>query len=176
MKRYLLSIVLLSGILLFTGNLQRATAQIDIGGGLAYGSEIENLGIRADGVYTINEQFRAGANITFFLPKEMFPGVDWTWWEINANGHYLFPMDADVNVYGLAGLNFVNFKAEGQTVTGPFGNTFSSSYSDSAIGLNIGGGAEYPLDFANLYGELKYTLSDYDQLAINVGLRFAIGS
>jgi|AntRauTorckE6833_2_1112554.scaffolds.fasta_scaffold00035_4 opacity protein-like surface antigen len=156
--------------------VQTAQAQFTkVGVGLMYGTEIEQPGLRVDGVYQINEEFRAVADLGFYLPdKSDFGGgntVTVTWWELNLNGNYIFHTDAEsgLNAYALAGLNFLNFKVESE---GQFG---SGSSSDSEVGLNIGAGAEYALDFGDLFGELKYVIGDADQLNIGVGVRFGIG-
>lgn len=136
-----------------------------------YGTEIEQPGIRVDGVYQINEEFRAVADLGFFFPNENEFGngnsTTVTWWELNINGNYIFYTNEENNLmaYGIGGLNYLNVNVESD-------GQFASSYSDSEIGLNVGVGAEYPLDFADLFGELKYVLGDADQLNIGAGLRF----
>ena len=47
-----------------------ATAQIEVGGALAYGTEIRNLGLQARGAYAINEQFDGVFNMTYFFPDK----------------------------------------------------------------------------------------------------------
>ncbi|MEX0724466.1 MAG: outer membrane beta-barrel protein [Gracilimonas sp.] len=155
--------------------VQTAQAQFtNIGVGLMYGTEIEQPGLRVDGVYQINEEFRAVADLGIFLPDKYDTGGGNTttasWWELNFNGNYLFHNDAETGVkaYALAGLNYLNYKVESE---GQFGGEFS----DSEVGLNIGAGAEYAMDFGDLFGELKYVLGDFDQLNIGVGVRFGIG-
>ncbi len=175
MKRHFLVIGLICGMFAVTALTNQAQAQ-EVGGSLIFGSEIENLGIRADGAYDINEQFRGAADITFFFPKSIGTNTDWTWWAINVNGHYKFPVEGDVGLYGLAGLNFATIRVKSE-FTNPINNqTSTNTSSNSEVGLNIGGGVEYPMDFGNLFGELKYTVSDLDQLEINAGVRIPIGN
>lgn len=148
---------------------QDTAGDISLGGGLAYGTEIESIGIQAGGVYRINEEFRGALDLIYYFPNDSF-GYDFTWFEINANGHYLFLNEEDMLVYGLAGLNIATLKFDY-----PDNQFFGGgSVSDSEIGLNIGAGIEYDLDFAFLYGELKYALSSADQLVLSAGLRFPI--
>jgi opacity protein-like surface antigen len=150
---------------------QIATAQISVGGGLAYGTEIEELGIQAGGVYTINEDFRAGVDFIYYLTGDDSGfGADLTWFEINANGHYLFVTEEDLIVYALGGLNFATFSYDIPAFQG-FGG---GDVSETEIGLNVGAGLEYGLGFADLYAELKYALSSADQLVLSAGLRFPI--
>ncbi|PWN07024.1 hypothetical protein [Rhodohalobacter mucosus] len=77
-----------------------------------------------------------------------------------------------MNVYGLAGINITGINVEFDT--GGFG---SASSSDSEIGLNIGGGAEFDVDFATLFGEAKFGGIGHDanQFVVGAGLRFPIG-
>lgn len=129
-----------------------------------------NLGIKVDGIYTINEDVRAGAGFGFYFPHEQ-NGVKQTVWKLNFNGNYLFFSEDKLILYGLAGINItgISFDYSNQT-----GGGLAFSGSNSEIGLNIGGGLEYGLDFAGLFTELKYDISNYDQLAIGAGLRFDI--
>lgn len=142
----------------------------DVGVGLMYGTEIEQPGLRVDGVYQINEDFRAVADLGFYLPDEteFFGGsVTTTWWELNLNGNYVFHTDAEsgLKAYALAGLNYLNFKVE----------SGGQSESDNEVGLNIGAGGEYTMGFGNLFAELKFVLGDADQLNIGAGVRFPLG-
>lgn len=62
-------------------------------------------------------------------------------------------------MYGLAGLNIT-------TVSPAF-----TDDSETEAGINVGIGTEYYLDFLSIYGELKYVLSDFDQLVLGAGAR-----
>lgn len=144
--------------------------RISVGGGLMYGSEVEKLGLRLDGVYIINEKFRGEIDLGFYFPdKEDYPTigeVKTTWTEVNINGNYIFYTDTDMGLqaYAIAGLNILRYKIK----------VGGASDSDSKAGLNIGAGGEYKLDFANLFTEIRYVLGDADQLNITAGLRFPL--
>ncbi len=157
MKKLLTSAFVL--ILAF-GIHSTATAQISVGGGLGYGEGVEEFGLKIDGVYTINEDFRAGADIIYF-----FAETDVTFWELNMNGNYLFVNNDGLIAYALAGINYAKQSVD---IDG-FG-----SYSNSEVGLNLGAGLEYELGFAKLAPEIKYALSSLDQVVISAGLRFPI--
>jgi outer membrane immunogenic protein len=157
-------------------SVQNSNAQIGLGAGLAFGTEIETIGIQVGGTYLINEQFRAAADIIFYLPKTEGDSdfeVETKLFEFNANVHYIFFEDESMNAYGLAGLNYSRISFDSPTVSVP-GFSFASSFSSNEIGLNLGIGAMLDLDFSWLYGEVKYVVSDFDQLVIAAGLRFAI--
>lgn len=134
---------------------------ITIGPGIAYGSEVENLGIKVDGYYTINEQFRAGLNLVFYLPEN-----DVNYFGFNINGHYLFYNEEEITAYGLAGINILRLSVD----------TGNGNFTDSETGLNLGAGIEYAQDFGDIFGELKLAGlgGDADQLVIGAGVRFAI--
>lgn len=158
-------------------SVQNSQAQIGLGAGLAYGTEIETIGIQVGGTYLINENFRAAADIIYFFPSKEGDSefeVETKWFEFNANVHYIFFEDESMNAYGLAGINYVNLTFETPSVDFDFITIDGGSFSDSKVGLNLGIGGMIDLDFAWLYGEAKYTLSDFDQLGIAVGLRFAL--
>jgi outer membrane immunogenic protein len=151
-------------------SVQNSQAQIGLGAGLAYGTEIENIGIQLGGTYLINENFRAAADIIYYFPKEEEGGyVKTKWFEFNANVHYIFFNDDSMNAYAIGGLNYTSLTVE-IDIPG-FG---SASGSDGEVGLNLGVGAMIDIGFSNLYGEAKYVLGNADQLSIAVGLRFAL--
>ena len=139
-----------------------------------YGSKIEQPGLRVDGVYDINEQYRAVADLGIFFPdKTDFGGgvqSKVTWWEINANGNYILytGSEQDFTAYGLGGLNFLTEKI---SLDAPGSDSYEST---TYIGLNIGTGFEYALDFANLFGEVKFVLRKREQLTLGFGLRFPL--
>lgn len=162
-------IIKISGLLIALFILTTSTSfaqsgDINIGAGLIFGTEIEQPGIKADGYYTINEEFRAGVDIGYFFPDN-FPGGDINWFEFNLNGNYIFASEDELSAYALSGLNFSSLKID-------FDNNGSSSNTE--IGLNIGAGGEYALDFGALFAELKYVISDADQLVVGAGVRFKV--
>ncbi|TVQ10115.1 MAG: hypothetical protein EA364_12825 [Balneolaceae bacterium] len=159
-------------------SVQNSHAQIGLGAGLAYGTEIETIGIQLGGTYLINENFRVAADIIYFFPRTEGDSdfkFETKWFEFNANLHYIFFEDESMNAYGLAGINYTRLSLDSPTINipgvGPIGG---GSFSESEIGLNLGVGGMIDLDFAWLYGEVKYNVSDFDQLSIAVGLRFAL--
>lgn len=136
-----------------------AQNEFSVGGGIAYGTEVEAIGVQGGATYSFTEEIRGAADVIIFFPD----GFDW--WELNLNGQYQFYSEESISVYGLAGINYATI-----SVDFPGGG----SASDSEAGLNLGGGAEFGLDFANLYTELKFVLGNADQLALSAGLRFPI--
>ena len=144
-----------------------------VGGGLAFGTgvglgDVDNdIGIRADGYYTITENIRAGGDFTFYFPKSLGSATA-TVWELNINGNYIFHEEDELMVYGLGGINITGIHIDY--------DGFMDNTSDTEAGLNIGAGAEYRLDFADLFGEAKIGNlgGDANQFALGIGLRFKL--
>lgn len=145
---------------------------LTFGSGVGFGDLDNDFGIRADGYYSITPEIRAGGDFTFYFPKSE-GGSDITVWELNLNGNYIFLENEGLLLYGLAGINITGFSVEFDS---PFGGGTSSN-SDTETGLNLGGGVEYPLDFADLFGEIKLggLGGNADQFVLGAGLRFSLG-
>ena len=162
MKRLIILASILFGLFMLSATTVQAQ-EAKLGAGLTYGTEIEAIGIEANGVLGFTENLRGAADVKIFFPDSP-SGVDNSFWELNANAHYIFVSKANATVYALGGLNFANQEVSVGGV----------SVSSSEVGLNLGGGAEFGLGFATLYTEAKYALSDFDQLDISAGLRFGL--
>lgn len=175
MKKLLLTIVLLGCIsLLFSTTGFAQTDEFELGGGLVLSTgalddftsnSVDNtFGLKIDGAYAFDEQWRAAADFTFYFPEE--GGVKVTVWELNFNAHYLIAKEEDLKIYGLGGLNITNVDIDRPT----------RGVSEAEFGLNLGGGLQYPVNFADVFGELKFAGvgGDADQLVFTAGLRFDI--
>lgn len=181
MKRIInLSILILGLTLLYNTNAQ--SQDIQLGGGLVFGTgvfdfdELDNdLGLRLEGLYTINEEFRATGDFTYFFPKSE-SGVDANLIGINLNGNYLFYAEDEITAYGLAGINIAILTIDTPQQTVPGFGTFGGSESESEFGLNLGAGIEYALSSANLFGEVKFggLAGDADQFVLAAGVRFGL--
>lgn len=161
----------IAATLLF-GGLFAVSAQTEtrIGGMLAYGTEIENLGIGVNAEFGITEKLSVSPSFIFYLPREEGP-ISINWWEINANGNYYFIKNEGIDVYGLAGLNYSSVKVE-YSENYFFGG---ASTSDGRFGLNIGGGANFDIGSSIFpFAELKYVIIDGGQLVIAAGVKFTL--
>lgn len=181
MKRLISVVMLMVGLFLSLNDSIKAQ-DLKVGGGLVLGTGVfefddldNDLGIRVEGLYYINEEIRTSADLTYFFPKSE-GDVDASLLGVNINAHYIFYNKEELTAYGLGGLNIavVTIDTPSQTVPG-FG-TFGGSDSETEVGLNLGGGIEYMLDFVDLFGEAKFggLASDADQFVLAVGLRFAL--
>ncbi len=171
-----LSCIFVLAFAMFTLFSSEASAQLWFGGGLVYGAEINNIGVQANGHLVVNEEnkLRIGADITYFLrEKNSFAGIDvkTNVFTINVNGHYMLVTSDIMILYALGGLNLAFVSQEVDGVASEFVNEFGD---DTEIGLNIGGGLEYTVPFGRIYGELKYSVGGFDQLAIGAGVRIPI--
>lgn len=148
--------------------------QTYLGGQLAYPTDIESLGIGVKGGYGITDAIRAQATFDYFLKKNNV-----SWWDLNLDVHYLFPLGNNIKVYLLAGLTYLRGSVDGftQTVNTPDGNITvgnNESYSDGNLGLNLGGGFQYDLtDKLVLNAEVKFQIiKNTNQGVISAGLAY----
>lgn len=179
---------LITTILVMISVLSLGNAQFTkMGGGLTYGTGFhynnETSGFEADlhrspfagifltGIYELNLPIHIAPSFTYFLPRtneiselgynELKTRVSSMMFDVN--GHYVINSLDRFEFYGLAGMNitFAKIKWVGTT----------SSDSDNAFGLNLGAGTYMKMtDQFDLYGEVKYIVSKYDQLMVNIGI------
>lgn len=161
MKRLITLGCLILGLIFFSNSNAWAQSDFKVGGGLAYGTEIEAIGIQAGVVYAFSEEVRGAGDVVVYFPDSP-TGVDNSFWTINANVHYLLITEETSFVYLLGGLNYATQESSGGGV----------EFSDSEAGLNLGAGAEFGIEFGSIYLEGKYVLSDFDQLVLSGGVRF----
>lgn len=88
--------------------------------------------------------------------------------EINANFHYIFYNENNLELYGIGalGIHYVKVSLDDPN--------FSFEESDSELGLGIGAGVQYKLGKISLYAEPRYFLSGFDQLNLSFGVRFGL--
>ncbi|PVW16559.1 hypothetical protein DDV96_03125 [Marixanthomonas spongiae] len=152
------------------GALGSAQAQNDtrIGAFLAYGSEIESLGIGVNAAFPVIENLTVAPSLIYYVPKENY-GFKINWWEINANANYYFVNNEALGLYALGGLNYSNVKVSYDETWGFMGE---SSVSDGRVGLNLGGGLNFDIGSNILpFAELKYVLIDGGQLVAAAGVK-----
>ncbi|MEE9363498.1 MAG: hypothetical protein V3U92_12950 [Cellulophaga sp.] len=156
--------------------IQNTVAQTTIGGGIGYGTEIENVGVVVNGQFFINDQLSIAPDFTYYFPKNIADGFNFKWYEINANANYYFNTKGSAKFYGLGGINFSIISIPTFNLGGLFeGAGQTSNISSSKLGLNLGGGVDFDLDSTiTPFAQLKYTISSFDQLVIVAGVRFKI--
>jgi opacity protein-like surface antigen len=178
MKRTQKLVLTLAAIFLCVSHIQAQeqttyeAGQMAINGGLAYGFDLEEAGIRAGATYFLNEQMRVGGDINYWLvgDDKMFGGsVSLTYMEINGNFNYIFHSQDQVMFYGIGSLG-IHYAKSSWNWAGIGGG--SGDNTDTKLGLGVGAGAEYNLGSISIFAEPKLFLSGFDQLKLNFGVRY----
>ncbi|MBU2922241.1 porin family protein [Winogradskyella psychrotolerans] len=162
--------ILITAIVIITFSLT-ASAQSDtkIGALLGYGTEIKTIGLGANAEFPIMEKLTISPSFIYYLPKDE-SGIKINWFEVNANANYYFLDEENIDVYGIAGLNYSSIKVKYENSFG-LGGDFSSS--DGRIGLNLGAGANFNIGSSiTPFAEIKYVIIDGGQLVIADGVKF----
>ena len=159
--------VIISVLGVFAVNAQTETK---IGGFLAYGTEIENIGIGVNAEFPIMDKLTIAPSFIYYLPKEEgFIKVNW--FEFNANANYYFMDEESISIYGIGGLNYSSVKVSFDGDNSFLGENYSSS--DGRIGLNLGAGANFNIGSKiEPFAELKYVIIDGGQLVIAAGVKY----
>lgn len=142
---------------------------LSFGGGITYGFDIEEIGIQAVGIYSLNNNIRVGADFNYWLSEdESIFGSSFssTFFEINGNVHYLFYNNEELVIYGIGsiGIHYASISIDIQGLG-------SDSATDTELGLGLGAGAEYNLGPIKLYLEPRLFLSGFDQFTLSTGVR-----
>lgn len=123
------------------------------------------------GIYELSLPVHLSPSYTIFFPgitdfNENKTIVSSMMFDIN--GHYVFNSLDRFEFYGLAGLDIM-FAWKKDKYPGADSEVFKER--DNALGLNIGAGTYMKLtEQFDIFGELKYVISKYDQLILNVGV------
>ena len=142
---------------------------------LGMGDEITNIGIGGKFQYNVTDPIRLEGSLTFFLPKKyeaMFAKAKMSFWNLDVDGHYLFPLNDKITVYPLAGVGIQGWKVKVDVDLGEWGSG-SGSNSGSDVCFNLGGGIDVKLtDVLFLNGGLKYKISEWNRFIISVGVAY----
>src|SRR6478736_6900208 len=136
-------LILLSVVVLCSISFVKAQ-QITLGGGLAYGTDIEKAGITLNGQYFFSEKFAAAPSLIFYFPeKNTYSGPGYSYkakssfWEFNADVNYYFYGNDVVKFFGEGGLNISTAKSKVEN-----GNQ-TQKVSNTEAGINLGVGADF---------------------------------
>jgi hypothetical protein len=160
----LLGVSLLILPLLFlsqTSAFAQSLRPIKVGVGALYGNRPEAGGIQFNATLPLTQKVDLAPDVDIYFPGKNHTEYD-GYWAVNLNGHYVFASDTRYDGYGLAGLNLstANYEVPHEHST--------------KLGINIGVGGEYNFNKVSVFGELKYVISNLDQLAIALGVRVPI--
>ncbi|WP_297086452.1 outer membrane beta-barrel protein [uncultured Draconibacterium sp.] len=153
----------------------QSQAQISVGGGLWYGSDINSIGISVNGKYDFNEKWAAAPAFTYFLEKDY---VKWSALDLDAN-YNITELENIGSLYAIGGLGitFWSVDFDGGTIDmGEFGSyDLGVDASGSDVGVNLGVGLNIAASekFA-IAPEIKYTISDGSYLRIGAKILFGL--
>lgn len=149
MKSFFLTVFALLSLSLY--------AQSQIGGKLAYGSEIESIALGAKAKFALDDRFSISPEAMYFFENDNVSAFT-----LNADLHYALATNwSGFKPYLIGGVNYTDLDINGQTF---------DDNDDSEWGLNLGLGAGYPIySGVRFISEIKYVLSDFDQLVFGVG-------
>ncbi len=157
-------------------------AQFKLGGALTIGSQMmidktktfnndmsvgqqTGVGINVRGDYSIGDKWSVTPGFTFVFSSSNSI-ITYSAYQFNVDGHYVFASKGDFNFYGLAGINYIEEKWDGNAdYIDESGNEVQYDDSDNKYGINIGVGTRYK----RWFGELKYD-SAFDEVALSVGI------
>ena len=157
MKKRILFTVLIVGL---TG-LSSLKAQFSIGPGVAYGTNIDQIGILGNVTYNFAGKWGVMGGYTYFFKKQ-----DLTWSSIDVDATYNFDQVNDKNnLYALAGIDFLSAKV----------SYLGYSSTGSNTGLNLGVGWKTKVgQKMYLVPEARYTIINNGYLRLGVRLIFGL--
>ena len=160
------------------------TGEQNVGAHLLYGTDMSNIGLGVKYQNNVTDVIRIEGVADYYLKKDGF-----TMFDVNVNGHYLFPLTDKVIAYPLVGINYTHWKQDGSNLQDNFDGNWDVDWSnsdfedeyvvegkDGSIGLNIGGGIQYRLtDKIRIGAELKYqTISGFNTAVIGAGVTLTL--
>lgn len=120
------------------------------------------------GIYELKLPVHISPSFTFFIPhvyKDLNGKTNVNTIMFDINGHYVFNSLDRFEFYGLAGIDILLAWKKAKYIS------FTEKESDNALGLNIGAGTYIKItEQFDIYAELKYILSKYDQFMLNAGI------
>ncbi len=139
-----------------------------LGGGIAYGGEIKNIGIQARGDFQFGDYWAVAPHLTYFLPKTV--GTEkWNWLSASVDVHYLFGESRYLYFYPLAGVN-VSYRSIKH-------NSSDNNESNFKIGADLGFGGVYEIHRERfIFLEFQYVLfeDELSQPVISAGMFFGL--
>lgn len=151
--------ILIIACICLLGGLSETYAQARIGGGFAYGTEVEEFGLNLNGEFFLKNNLAIGPELNYFFIEN-----DASFWTLNADGHFYFSSSTSASVYGLAGLNLTTFDSGAPNAD-----------ANTELGLNLGIGANFDINSVVLpFAQFKFVINDYDQAVLSFGVRVGI--
>jgi opacity protein-like surface antigen len=148
--------------LFVTNNLD---AQFKVGGGIAYGTDINNIGISVNTGYNFTENWAAEVDFTYFFKKDYV-----TFSSLDFDANYIF----DFGLYPIAGFNLTFIGVDiPETDLGDWGTFSGASASSTEFGFNLGAGYNFHLGEAMILSpEMRYTLGGANYFRMGLKLMY----
>lgn len=160
---------------------QHSCAQVSLGGGLAFATDLNKAGVQLQGTYSINDEWGVKGGLNFYLPdKYSYWGYETkiSWWSLYCDAMYSFYAADKIHLYGVGGplITVLRFKTKYSSEwEDEFGMGLDDSDSDVRLGLGIGCLGEYNLsEKLSLFSELKVNLASGSYINLNAGVLFRI--
>jgi len=166
MRKTLLAMI---GLAVIGLHAQEAHAQVRFGAQASFGDDVD-LGLGARAVFSLkqfNERLEGIASFDWFFPDAGADVVDWTYFEINGNVAYSFPLQSSSSLrpYAGGGLNIARSSID-------FDSPLLNSASDTEIGLNVLGGTKFGSGRITPFAELRIELGGGEQFVLSGGVLF----
>jgi hypothetical protein len=115
--------------------------------------DVDEVGIGVVGEFGVAQKISIAPQFILYFPD------NFDFFELNLNANYYFFNQDVFELYGLGGLNFARASANGN--------------SNTELGLNVGVGTNFQIGKSFVpFAELRFTVGDYDQLALGLGVKF----
>ncbi|MDA3866766.1 MAG: outer membrane beta-barrel protein [Salinivirgaceae bacterium] len=162
--------------------ITEANAQMSVGAGMVYGTEINNIGFSLNGKYEFNELWAVAPSFTYFLKKDYmtFSSLDF-----NAN-YQITDIDNLGGLYGIGGLGltFWGFDFGGDDFGGdaygeeydyvnPFVESLNVNTTDFGVNLGLGLNIATSEKMA-ISPEIMYTFGGVNYLRFGVKVMFGL--
>jgi len=159
-------------ILFFT--VTEASAQISVGGGLWYGTDINNIGISINGKYEFNETWAAAPSFTYFLKKDY---ITWSALDFNAN-YQITEIENVGGLYGIGGFGLtfwgIDGKDSGLDAYAEYVG-HSADLNTTEFGVNLGVGLNIATsEKLAIAPEIMYTFGGVNYLRIGAKIMFGL--
>lgn len=162
MKKIVISF-LFTIVAFFPALAQNEAGLFSMSANLSYGTDIETLGVGIRAQYFIIDKVRAVGEYKYYIDRR-----NWSAWEINADGHYVFGVSDDVYLYPIGGMKFARWTHDLGRAGIP---GYNQKDSHDRIGINLGFGGQVSLA-QNIYLQIELReelIKDYTQFVPLVG-------
>lgn len=143
-------------------SFSESKAQISLGAGTWYGTDIDNVGFSINGKYDFNDKWAIAPTYSYFIKKT---NTQWSTLDIDAN--YQFTgVGEKGSLYGIGGLNLTFWEYNGPIVT---------DLKSEAYCFNLGLGLNFDIsEKLSIAPEMKYTFGDLDYFRMGVNFMFGL--